>query len=466
MIANARTAPEPSIALSPQKLMLLLGIYLPFQAFALYSSGVTGVGLVVLKSLPEVLLYITLALAVIFHGINHRRFKTSALDRLLLLMLLSGAISTILYEADWLASLNSMRGLFRFVAVYYIVYLLGMRLSRWDTLVNALCIIAVITAIASLFQYAMGTNYPQYLKVQDLIRIDVTSDMTVLYVDKDEKINAAQGFFEAPGVMGVFCVLVIAAVLPRLGQARFKERLWYLGVLSLVFLSAYFSYAKVSIILGLALVGLYLYYLGRISRRTIFISLVLSTVAMIVAFVYLSEDLARANAKKEDVTVLANLLNIFSQEYWTNFFTSSRGWVLLEVGGGVLQLFPLFGFSPDPMTAKNLVAVKSGGVLAKLVEYGPFEDVYWVAILTYFGIFGVVVMLYIMFFLFKAANALRIEAIRAHDMRMLSFSSAFMALVVVMFFYNFVERAFKVDVMSYYFWLMAGMVMRMRNRNI
>jgi hypothetical protein len=158
--------------------------------------------------------------------------------------------------------------------------------------------------------------------------------------------------------------------------------------------------------------------------------------------------------KEVAVSPLASLGQLFSEEYVARAQVS-RLWILRDVGGAVVKGAGLVGFGPDEEHAKERVQAAGGAGLARLIAYRAFEDVYWVAVLAYYGFLGLALFGLVLWRL--AANALALSR-RAGSEGELALGAAALALVLVVVPLSFLVRTFEFRAFAFDFWLLAGLV--------
>ena len=105
--------------------------------------------------------------------------------------------------------------------------------------------------------------------------------------------------------------------------------------------------------------------------------------------------------------------------------------------------------------------------LGRLLVYQGFEDVYWAAALAYYGLSGLILLWIIGGKLFLLARRVAASAntwIEKTDAQILGM------LVLITFLLSFVERVPELAIMSFIFWLYAGLVtnshLRMRRKRV
>lgn len=443
---------------SAAKVLILVGLFIPFESYISYLSGVEGVVAIAIKLAPELLIFFTLAIGLVLP--RSIRLQRSPIDVHLLLLAFIALCSTLIYAESYVAALNNLRALFRFVAVFYLVYYFGFTIQSWKRFLSLIVVVIVVNVVFSMAQFALGDSYPEMLKVGQKVRVALENVYEVQQIVKEEKIGAVQGLLEAPGVFGLFLIAAIVFLLCYILIKGVRPNSLVMVLLFFTLASSFFTYSKTAFVLAALTVAIFFYQYSRRMRSFLTASSVLFLFCGFLAFSFISAAVEHRSAKKEEVSAVDNLMNLFSPQYWDHFFQAERGWVLKEVGGQIVSELPIFGYSPDQEAVKNIIASSSDGRLAKLLYYTAFEDVYWVALLAYFGVFGLVIFLVMLYRLYREGRFLLVIARECGDKERMVLAAGFLTLLVMSLPYCFFERALEINIFSYYFWFFAGLVCR------
>ena len=128
--------------------------------------------------------------------------------------------------------------------------------------------------------------------------------------------------------------------------------------------------------------------------------------------------------------------------------------MLLEVGREIVTSVPPLGFGPDETHAKLAILESARVPLQRLIAYKAFEDVYWVALLAYYGFAGTALFAWVLWKLFVAA----LRVLRAGDPDQRALAAALAALLLVTVPLTFVVRTFEFRAFAFGFWMLAGLV--------
>jgi len=447
---------------TPASILVFVGIYLPFQSLLLYVTGAEGVLAIVLKFGSELLLYVVFLFALLTR-LKDFKFRASPIDLPIIFLVLVVFIAVEVYSASSAAAINNLRALLRYVVVFYLIYHFGFSLRKWNGFSKIMVVIVVLNVCLSLAQFALHGVDQDALRIEGKVRVSLGDDVEIHHQGKQEKIGAVQGMQESAGVLGAFLIASFAIVLARIYGGIARNRILLQFLLVLMLLTSLLTYSKSGFLLSCMTILAFGYYFNPKLRKLILGTSFVSVLVFGAVFILISSSVEHLFAKKESISVLSNLVNLFSEQYWHHFFAAERGWVIKEVGSQILMSMPLVGYSTDPVTAKHMIVEASNGNLQRLITYTPFEDVYWVALFGYLGIFGMLLLVYIFVSLHRKAAALLKYSKRNGDRAVMAISSAYLALQFVILPYCFFERALEINVFSFYFWLMAGIVVRLHN---
>jgi hypothetical protein len=133
----------------------------------------------------------------------------------------------------------------------------------------------------------------------------------------------------------------------------------------------------------------------------------------------------------------------------------SRGWIIMEVGLPVLQSFKLFGYGPSGDESLGRMVQENVSGTMPFQNLGIINDVYWVALLSYYGFIGIILLTLILYKLFKTSIMVYKNS-PSTIYAMLGLSMAVFVILAVP--YTFIVRTFAFRPFAFYFWMLAGIV--------
>lgn len=161
------------------------------------------------------------------------------------------------------------------------------------------------------------------------------------------------------------------------------------------------------------------------------------------------------NPKLKYTDPLTNVLAIFNDDYVDNTLQFSRGLVLTQIGGQLLETNNIIGYSPAQDFALEKAASKMFGSNTPINNLPVINDVYWVAFVIYYGFLGLAIFLYILYLIFKASM---LVYKKSPDPYFKIIALAMAVLVVISIPYSMILRTFLFRSYGFYFWMMAGLV--------
>ena len=410
------------------------------------------------RFLSELFVYGMFVYAIGMRFVKSGKFRRTRIDIALLGFLAAAMVSIYINDAPLLGSLINLRVLVRYIALFYVVVNLDLTPREVRSMLMLIVAVGVFQSAIGLVQVFQGGPTPFWQpRASNLEVAGYSKEFTVLTGGIEK--GAVVGAFGYSVAMALYLVLAIICALSLLLEGRAKS--WskavfgYLGVALMLgcILLTYSRAAFAALILAIPVV---LWFSRRI--RTL-LQAGLATAA-VAAFLLGSfavsggpDTVGFVKVREQYVNPLQNIALVFSGEYWARA-QGSRQWIIKEVGGNIVQQVSLFGFSPDEATAKSEIVQRAGGTLSKLITYRAFEDVYWVAMLAYYGFVGLGLYLYVLWILFRCA--LRRQHATVYPSRVASI--AFSALIVITIPLTLIVQTFEFRAFGFYFWLLAALM--------
>lgn len=435
----------------PFWILLFLVAFLPFEEMALKflpaNEGVRFVG----RYLTEILLYST-ALALFLRRIRSGwKFHRSPLEMPLLLFVGVAILSIVFNQAPLLGSFVNLRALLRYVVIFYLV--LNMDLSHHEIrlLINAVLGIAVIQiGIGAIQILTDGAINSFLLPASPLLEVGGISRNYVL-LDRGREIGS---IFGTLGDTILFAAYMLVMLTIFLGRFRIFSPVHILFVIAIL-LAANFAYAR-AVVFAMLLALLILFRLRIGQNRTFLASLLVIPFVIIGLFLFINSPLVYSEYKNpafSETTILENLTGVFTVNYVEHAQAQRLG-ALLGIPPTVLANEPLLGYGPDELNTIKRLNESYPNYLVRTVVQKGFEDVYWVAMLAYYGIFGVFAFAWLLFAIFRSALFIFNNA---RDRLTYELSTSVICLVGVTPFLLFFDRVLEFRGYSFYFWLVVGL---------
>lgn len=439
-------------------ILVFCSIYIPFEDYFVYLLPISNEYKILLKQGSELILYSLLAIT-LMEKIRCGQLRYSPIDLLILSFIGVAILGILVHSAPWVPALNNLRVLIRHFAVYYIVFYSGLPLSRWHQIRYYTIFVILVASVMSLLQYVGSNSISSLIKIEEKIRLTHDSAFSAYIFSKDEKIGAVQAMFESPGTLGIFLFSVLLLLITKyVGYSRFDSFKTNIAIFLTLILS-FFTFSKTAFLLNILIIALFYYFFIKKIRLTLQLIVLFCVIGTSMIYMYTASFIEFSSAMKEDVGAFSNIVNLFSAEYWSHFFSAERGWIISEVAPQIISFIPLIGFSSDPETAKYLIMTK-GINLYRLSGYTAFEDVYIVALLAYYGLIGLILFFTILLVLMRCGVFVLSYARIQKDQELAALTCAFLALSLGAFIYSFFERIYEIKVFSFYYWMLAGTIAR------
>jgi hypothetical protein len=447
----------------PFWIVFCIALYTPFEEFFL--RWLPGSIPVVLRFVPEFVLYILVVWVCVSRLVRGYPLRKTPIDLPLVAFFIATAISIVLNSSPLLGSIINLRTIWRYLSVFYIVVNLDISLPELKRLLKGLKIVMLAQGFIGSVQYFLPASFNQAFFAPKGFEIgDYKGDS--LAEEGNLKVGATAGTFSDSAVLSAFLLVGISFFFSALlSTGSFAPSFIDLGGLGTLLFGLFASKkrAALAIALLIPLIVLYVY-----NKRKTFINTtwfygavaVTGAIAILAAGVAV-ESFSGADDRQKSIGLSTYFLQVFSPEYWQQSNEEARGWFMTTILNGLIDTRSWFGFGPDFDNTQKAIrdTLSTATDMAKLErDSGVFDDGFWFAFIAYFGVVGTAIYAFILKRLYDAARWLA-RASAEPELRTLG--ATFATLVCVTVLYTFVERIFRLRAFSFYFWLLAGLVVNM-----
>lgn len=435
-----------------------LALYIPMEDFLLKWLPVSDVAYSVARQASEAVIY-GLLLAVVAGRLSEGRFlrKTPA-DVPLAVFLGLALTSLVVNDGDLLTGAVTVRTLLRYVALFYAV----VNLPVSDRQVRVLVSLIVATGLAQcglgVWQFLQGGPGQVWLPRATALEVGgVERNFSIL--EGGVELGAVIGTFGHSVSMALYLMVCAAIVVSLIFNGggpgrRLAPPPALFVVLAVVVGGLLLTYSRSTFLCVLAGCALVAYWRRR-RRGLLKPLLVVSGAALVLAVILsVSDEVGAVRVKETRVNPLQNIRMATNPEVLQGGFANTRVWMIREVGGTVLSSVSAVGYSPDPETARRGLVRESEGALKRLLTFEPIEDVFWVAMLSYYGLLGVGAFAWLLARLYRASREL-MDWERDFWTRTVATSTA--VLIVMLVPLTFMVRTFEFRSLAFYLWLLAGL---------
>ena len=280
-----------------------------------------------------------------------------------------------------------------------------------------------------------------------------TKEYRLLEIGRE--IGSVYGTLGDTVIYGVFMILVLIVYLSRI---RRLEYLNLLGATVLFFFIAR-SYSRAATFSAL-LAGAAWYYFHYGWRKTLRLALTITVIFGVLLAIVNPFNLEYINPRKAKVGLVGNVTGVFSGSY-VRVAQKQRLGALIGNVPTVLVNKPILGYGADQNTTIDRLNMSQRSFLLKILSKNGFKDVYWVAILCFYGILGLSFFALIFYRLFRAALNLYKNSVSTSltSSRLTQQIAIIMlCLVAVTVFLLFFNRTLEFRGYGFYFWLCAGLM--------
>jgi len=440
--------------INPYILIIALIIFLPSEDFLLKWLPVSETIYSLSRFFSEIFIY-SLFLIIILNKIRKGTFlKKTPIDFPLILFLIIGIFSIFYNHAPILGGLLGIRTLLRYIVVYYILVNININKKFLIKTIYIIIFMSGFESIVSIYQHFFGISNFWLPRETNLEIAGYKKEFTVLTsgIEQGAVIGTLGHSVNLALFLLIQYIFLLVIIFTNFSNLKLKFVFYILFIIN--FLALLFTYSRGAIIASFIAFFLVLVINKRKILLFTFLSLI-TYLTFLFSIINIHVGTSYTKVKKEYVNPIDNIRMIFSSEY-LEATEGSRQWVLQEIGGFLLKNTVLIGLSPDEFTAREKIAKLSKGTLERILYYKAFEDVYWVAILAYFGIVGLLLYLLILYKLYTSAKFV-IKYTKNYIY--IIFSQTLIVLLIVTIPLTFIVRTFEFRAFGFYFWLIAGIVM-------
>lgn len=396
---------------------------------------------------PEVVIYVLFMVKLIRLVVNKKKIQLISADKILVILFIYIFISTIIFNGfSLLVALLSIRQLFRYVFLYFIIINSETKLEDINNILKHIKIVVFIESVFGtlqlIFPTIMNHILAQTIKIGDIVR---TNDVIL-------NGKAIFSLFERYDRYAIFLCLMILILLYQPIKTNKDYILLMFTISNLIF-----TYSRASWIALLVVILINFIILKR-NIKLYFITFAIAGFALI-------SSLININFASNNIyfgTPIERLLQIFNPEFMQTNMDSARLKVVLEIVPSFFEninsyVFTGVGLGSFTELANNFDPELYNRFFYIFNVYSDeiyhISDVYWIELLIETGLIG---MLMIVLCFFKLSIYFYKEYRTSEDilrkrMNLISLSFVFSCIVSNMFAPNLISTSF-----AFYFWMVIG----------
>ncbi len=405
-----------------------------------------------LQFIIEASVYLVLAAVVLVRLSTGRGLTRTPIDAPLLVILAIVAITVAVNNAPLVGSLMNLRSALRYAAVFYLVVNIGLSRRQVHMLLSVILVSGAVQILAGLIQWQAGYNLKVWMLPYTVDADIVGQTRNFAIVKRGREIGSVFGTLGDTLYYGLFLLVVLSVALPRVTRWRG----WHTAEAVAMALGTAYSFSRAAVILtGMTLLSFTGYRLGM--RRVLAACCVAAALGLAILAGSLQMDTsskAFRHPRNARLSILNNMTNIFSAEYLERAKRQRIG-AVFGVAPTVLMNAPVLGYGPDEEHTIRQLNQEPKNRLYKAMAKEGFEDVYWVSLLCYTGLAGVIAVLWL-----GARMAWTCAAVAStarYDPTVRWAALAAMCIVLQAAGLMWFNRVPEIRSFSFYFWLLPGL---------
>lgn len=422
-------------------LTVLLGLafYLPLEDYVLRWLPFPMELLVVLRQMPEVLVWLVALVAAALHLVRYGTVRVigQRIDLLLIGFMLVAVTTTLLNASDFIRAATSLKALLRYIPLIYALIMLAPDDAQIARVPRVVIFAFGIQIVVGLAEWIGGAPVRSFFSV-----IHAWGGYSIVGASVDTlrsyELHDVNGTIARP--VGYAYFLLVGLVVWIANHE--KRPLWYASGVGIALLLTFQSHSRMAVFAAILIVVMHQTAIRGVKKTVWMTALVLPLVAAI--------TLSMGTALTEQFYVL----DVFTREYQEHALTQRLGLIVYLLpnvfDGGITML----GYSADLSVVAGAVGehFELPSVLA-FVFVAIAEDVYWLALLLYYGFVGF--GLFALFFGKLTVLVFRVYK-RTTDVLAKRYALIALLLLVLSIPLNGVNQTFEMRQFAYYVWLFVG----------
>ena len=435
--------------------------YFAFEEFVLKFLPVSDAVYFYFRFFGEILIYVAFGKLVIHKLYKGIPFVKTPVDFPVIGFYIVVLLSAVINRSPLMGSLYNIRPLARYIVLFYLIVNSSLSEKRIATLLRIILGIGIAQVAVGILQgFGGSTLYDFFLpRATDLSVAGFTKEFRLLEIGRE--IGSIYGTLGDTVIYGVFMILVFIVYLSRI---RRLEYLNLLGACVLFFFIAR-SYSRAATFSAILAGGAW-YYFHYGWKKTLRLAIATAMVFGLLLTIVNPFNLEYVSPRKARVGLVGNVTGVFSGSY-VRIAQRQRLGALIGNVPTVLLNKPILGYGADQNRAIEGLNMSGRSFLLKELTKEGFKDVYWVAILCFYGVLGLVFFALIFYKLFRCAFSLYQRSTETSSLVGRSVLASrltqrvaiiMLCLVAVTVFLLFFNRTLEFRGYGFYFWLCAGLM--------
>ncbi len=375
----------------PWWVVVALAAYVPLESYVLSLLTIRGLVYLALQLAGELTVYGLLVAVVVRRvAVFGRPLRRTPLDVPWVLFVAIAITSLAVNAAPPVQAGLNLRSILRFVALFYAVVQMDVTPRAARTLLAVIVLSAAVQVGLGAVQRWGGEAWREALLPREVEAELLGQSRSFILLERGRELGAVFGTLGDTLYYGLFMLVGLAVAL---GAWRGRRWGWAAVAGPLVLATAY-SYSRAAVLAALLMLAAFV-WCQRPWRRW-----ALAGAALVGAMVLgsgllggMSRDYVHPRMQRQ--SIVSNLTGMLSEEYLERAKRQRLG-AVLAIAPTSLRSAPLLGHGTAELHAIERLNRVEPLTLFKTLDKKGFEDVYWVALLSYVGLAGVAVMAWLM----------------------------------------------------------------------
>jgi len=441
----------------PYWVVVLLTAYIPFESFLTKFLPDSGQIYLASQFASEILIYLVFGALILHRMVRRAPFRRTPIDIPLLTFTGVAILSIFVNKVPLFDGLVNVRALLRYVVLFYLVTNLGLTRRQVALLMWLILAVGVIQLLIGGLQLVIGEPLTSILLPKQVVADIGGHTREFRIVRYGREIGSIFGTLGDTVFFATFLIVVLVLCLARFDRLTMRSFL----ITVVILFAIGFSYSRAAVFA--ALLAVWLFYRIRFGvTRTLIVFLFVFTIGGLGMVLFVSSLPEYTNPEASQQNILENIAGVFSQRY-IEIAQQQRLGFLVNTIPAILLKRPLVGYGPDKEVVVGRLNTSDVPLLLgtwRWREQG-FKDVYWVTILAYYGLLGLVLLIAVFFRLYSAAWHIYRTSVNRLTRQL---ALAVICLVGVTTFLLFFNEVLEFRAFGFYFWLIAALMFGLYSR--
>lgn len=454
---------------NPLNGILFLAFYLPFEPLIL--KFISGPIAAYVKIASDALVVFLFLYTLILYFLGHKKFvwQKNILNWLIGFFVIVWLASVIYNQVDLMSGFSSLRQLFRYALIFYILFYLGTDEKFVKKFIYICFSVLILESFIGFSQLILPPSFSYFLTPA---ATQSTYGNAVLETGNfgwniTERIAGTFGRYDKFGIFLSFFLIIglgLYYIFKKQNKTNLLLPILFLGSLALIFTFSRLSWA--GLLLGLILIG----WLWQKDKKVKFGLIAGFSVLIIYLTLFLVFTGFKVSSFEENLSrtnFATRILQTFSYYEWENsYYGFGRIFFWINTPKIVVASSPIIGVGPGLYGSGTASAFQNHQVYNRLgLPFGIQNQIgqidnNWFSIWGEYGTLGLLIFLAIFVSLFIQT---RKKYLIGNSPLIKGLSLGFMALCIIYPLQSFFGPYFEIRTISFYFWTTVGIIIGYKN---